>query len=135
MSSDDTQTGWIWKLRKDQLTDELQNRGVLFSANDKRDELRALLVEIVRENNAPSEELETAKLEAISVLNSVPNASVTTAESVPETEPVDSKAALSVNKHENPEIDESFESAHSDSDTGSTMSDSSKIRFCLGKDK
>lgn len=50
MNEEDTKTGWIWKFSKEQIISELQVRGVTLNTNEKRDNLRALLVRTVRES-------------------------------------------------------------------------------------
>ncbi|XP_048513423.1 uncharacterized protein LOC125501460 [Athalia rosae] len=128
--SDDSKTGWIWKLSKEQLKIELQNRGVPFSESDKRDNLRELLVKFVRQIAEKSEPLESSKVEGIEPLTSNrPTSTSVETKTKAEVDEIESKA------NNSSDFEESYDTLV-DSDTDSTMSENnSKIKFCLNKDK
>lgn len=140
MSVDKKQnTGWIWKLTKNEIISELEKRGVPFDINDLRDDLRALLVQVAKDEKEPLQTLENRKIEATAGPENVPNASVIQAANIPQTGLAEAKVEPNVNIEpesnvNSDEQEESFESAH-DSHAESTMSDSTKISFSLGKDK
>ena len=106
MEINDPKAGYIWKLNKIQIIEDLNNRGMQFNASDTLDNLRELLVSTVREKITSTEQ---------------------STEVVPDTQQNLTDATSN-------QVIDNIASCSS-SDTDSTMSDSLKLKFFLEKDK
>lgn len=120
-------TGWIWKLSKDDIIIELENRGVTFNASDTRDHLRSLLVQNVRDE--PQETAETERKFFEDIIDTIIDQAVNISET---------KVIESVNNNSESQVNNILQEISNEQryDLDDEMSDNNtKITFCLGKDK
>lgn len=105
--SNETKTGWVWRLSKDEIIIELQNHGATVMADAKRDYLRTLLINLIQEK-ALSERQKIESQQENGESSSVSD---------------------TVNTHE-----QEVSQTDYNSDTDSTMSENgAKVRFCLSR--
>ncbi|CAB0042928.1 unnamed protein product [Trichogramma brassicae] len=114
--------GWIWKLTKKEISDELEKRGVQVDPNATRDEIRDTLVLLVHEEAI-------AKREAAVATEDKDKPAVEL-----QGESIETQADQKVNASSTQCLRDTFQEYDSDSDND-MAENSTRIKFCLNKDK
>ncbi|CAB0041858.1 unnamed protein product [Trichogramma brassicae] len=114
--------GWIWKLTKKEISDELEKRGVQVDPNATRDEIRDTLVLLVHEEAI-------AKREAAVATEDKDKPAVEL-----QGESIETQAEQKVNASSTQCLRDTFQEYDSDSDNDMAKN-STRIKFCLNKDK